>query len=315
MMRRQLIVTLLAGLASGPTASASGPGSGYVAEILEWRQEREARLKADGGWLTVAGLFWLEEGENPFGTGADNAIVLPEGTAPARAGVFTFHDGRTTVTVAEGVAATVGGRRVTTEALRPDSEGEPDVLVLGDLSMHVIERGGRHGIRLKDRNSRFRREFSGLRWYPVDESYRVTARFVPYDPPRTIRVPTVLGTTEEMTSPGYAVFTIGDRELRLDPVLPDPEAETLFIIFSDLTTGEQTYPAGRFLYAGPPEEGRLVLDFNKAYNPPCAFTPYATCPLPPEQNRLPVRVEAGELDYGRHRAGRGARPASAPPGP
>jgi len=159
----------------------------------------------------------------------------------------------------------------------------------------VIERGGRYGIRLKDRESALLKEFGGLRWFPVREDYRVEARFVPHASPMKIAVPNILGQVEELPSPGYAAFTIGGREVRLDPVLEEPGATELFFIFRDQTTGKQTYPAGRFLYAPMPKDGRVTLDFNKAYSPPCAFTPYATCPLPPKQNRLSVRIEAGEL--------------------
>jgi len=169
---------------------------------------------------------------------------------------------------------------------------------VGDLSMYVIERGGRYAIRLKDKNSKSRREFTGLKWYPIQKSYRVTATFVEYDPPKQVQVPNILGETENLPSPGYASFTLNGKKVRLDPVLEEPDAKELFFIFRDLTSGERTYPSGRFMYAEMPKEGKIVLDFNKAYNPPCAFTPYATCPLPPKQNKLPVRIEAGELNYG-----------------
>jgi uncharacterized protein (DUF1684 family) len=144
------------------------------------------------------------------------------------------------------------------------------------------------------------KEFTGLRWFPVQEDYRVEGRFVPYTSAKTIAVPNILGQVEEMPSPGYVAFTIGGREVRLDPVLEEPGASELFFIFRDQTTGKETYPAGRFLYAAMPKDGRVTLDFNKAYSPPCAFTPFATCPLPPKQNRLPVRIEAGEMHSGHH---------------
>jgi uncharacterized protein (DUF1684 family) len=160
--------------------------------------------------------------------------------------------------------------------------------------MYVIERGGRFALRVKDPESARRRSFRGLDWFPVRESYRVTARFVPYEPPKAIPIANVLGTVEPMPSPGYVVFSLNGREFHLDPVLEDPAAKELFFIFRDETAGKQTYPAGRFLYADLPKDGRVVLDFNKAYSPPCAFTSFATCPLPPRQNRLDVRIEAGE---------------------
>ena len=168
------------------------------------------------------------------------------------------------------------------------------MLVLGPVSLQVIERGGRFGIRMKDNQSAQRRAFAGLTWYPVSEAHRVVARFVPHSEKKTIAIANVLGQEDQMASPGYAVFKIGDKEVRLDPVLEEPDAKELFFIFKDQTAGRDTYPAGRFLYTDLPKDGTVVLDFNKAYSPPCAFTAYATCPLPAPQNRLAVRIEAGE---------------------
>jgi uncharacterized protein (DUF1684 family) len=289
---------LIAILAAAGVSAAEPPRSPYAEEILKWREQREARLKADGGWLTVAGLFWLKEGANSFGADPECDIALPQGPAPVRAGVIEFREGKTVVKMAPGTDATVDGKPITQLELKADDPGPPDVVTMGPLTMHVIKRGERYAIRLKDMNSRFRREFTGLRWYPVNERYRITARFEPYDPPRMVRVPTVLGTTEEMPCPGAAVFTLEGKEVRVEPVLEQPADKELFLIFKDATAGKETYPSGRFLYAPMPQDGKIVLDFNKAYNPPCAFTPYATCPLPPEQNRLEVSIEAGELSYG-----------------
>ena len=279
-------------------AAENSPTS-YVAEIEAWRTQREARLKADGGWLTVTGLLWLKEGVNTFGSAKDNDLVLPA-SAPSRAGVFEFHDGRATARLEAGVAATVDGRVVTAVEMHPDTSGSSETLVLGPLTMNVIRRSDRYGIRLKDNESASRREFKRLEWFPISEAYRLVARFVPYDPPKMVPVPNVLGQVNEMPSPGYVVFTLGGRELRLDPVLEEPDADELFIIFRDETTGRETYGAGRFLYTEKPKDGHVLLDLNKAYSPPCAFTAYATCPLPPKQNRLPVRVEAGEKALLRH---------------
>jgi uncharacterized protein (DUF1684 family) len=257
--------------------------AGYESEISTWRAQRESSLKSDSGWLTVAGLFWLKEGGNSFGKAATNDIVLPDG--PAQAGTFELHAGKVSV-VLTGQAA---------RPLQFDSETDANVVRIKDLTMFPIKRGDRYGIRLKDKNSSFRREFTGLHWYPVKESARVTARFVAT--PEKLTIPNILGQKEEETCPGYAVFQWQGRELRLYPTEEDGR---LFYVFRDLTTGHETYPAGRFLYSDMPLDGHVVLDFNRAYNPPCAFTPYATCPLPPPQNRLPVRIEAGELKYGSH---------------
>jgi len=215
--------------------------------------------------------------------------------------VFDFKAGKTTARLNDEANATVDGKPVTTLEMRADtSVAEPEVLTLGHLKMHVIERGGRYGVRLKDNDSERRKSFAGLHWFPISESYRVTARFVPVNPPRKISVPNILGQVSELPSPGYAVFTLNGQELRLDPVLEEPDAEELFFIFRDATSGKETYGAGRFLYAEKPHDGTIVLDFNKAYSPPCAFTSFATCPLPPKQNRLSIRVEAGEMSEAKH---------------
>ncbi len=302
MVRRGTVAVALALAAFG--SGATGADEAYRADIQAWRERREASLKADGGWLSVAGLFWLKEGPNRFGTDPKGDIVLPAGSAPARAGVFDFAGGRTTVTFEKDVQATLGGRPVTHADLRSDGSGSPDVVTLGRLTMYVIQRGARYGIRLKDRESPLRKEFTGLRWYELKEDYRVSARYVTYPEPKLVKVPNILGESEPMPSPGYAVFEREGKEVRLEGVFEEKDARRLFFIIRDQTSGKETYPAGRFLYADLPKDGRIVLDFNKAYNPPCAFTPYATCPLPPPQNWVPVRIEAGELDYGHHEAGR-----------
>jgi uncharacterized protein (DUF1684 family) len=204
------------------------------------------------------------------------------------------------VALLPGADGRLAGRPVSgAVAMQSDTSGAPDVLEMGTLSLNVIERGKRYGIRLKDKNSAVRRGFLGLRWFDVQESYRVEARWVSHRQPKPVRVPNVLGQTEALPSPGYAEFVLGGKAVRLDGVLEDPHAEQLFFILRDQTSGKETYGAGRFLYAELPKAGRVMLDFNKAYNPPCAFTPYATCPLPPPQNWMPVRVEAGEMAYGK----------------
>lgn len=272
------------------------PETPYVAETRQWRNDAETRLKAENGWLTVAGLYWLKEGANRAGTGDASEIMLPKGSAPATVGVFEFSQGRTVFRAAPGVTVTHHGKPVTTTvAMRSDADGaEPDQLVIRDLTMFVIKRGDRFAVRLRDKNSRMRREFTHRTWFPVNEEFRVVARWIPYNPPKTLSVPNILGQTEQQPCPGVAVFQLHGVEYRLEPVLEDGR---LFFIFKDRTAGKRTYPAGRFLYSDVGAGGTVVLDFNRAYNPPCAFTPYATCPLPPKQNQLPVEIEAGELTY------------------
>jgi uncharacterized protein (DUF1684 family) len=279
----------LAGADAAPGAQAS-----YRAQIEAWRAERETRLKSEGGWLSLAGLFWLEEGGNTFGTGAGNKIVLPPGSAPERAGVIELRGREASVRLEPGVTAAVAGRAAASGPLRSDASGSPDVLSLGRLTLHVIERSGRVGIRVKDPESPVRRSFKGLQWFPIEESWRVEARFVPHDTPRTLELADVTGSVQKLTAPGYVVFRRGGQELRLEPVLEEVDAKELFFIFRDATSGRETYGAGRYLYTELPRDGKVLIDFNKAYSPPCAFTRFATCPLPPRQNRLPVRVDAGE---------------------
>jgi uncharacterized protein (DUF1684 family) len=268
----------------------------YRANIEQWHAQHENELKADGGWLTVSGLFWLKDGVNRVGSNQANEIVLPRG--PAELGSFELHQGKTIFRAAPGMAVKLNGQPAGAVApLKSDAEGKPDKIQYDAFTMFVIHRGERDAIRLKDTESESRKAFTGLHWFPVRENYRVVAKFVPYQPPKMMTIPNILGETEQDPSPGYVVFTLNGQSLRLDPVQEDDQ---LFFIFHDLTSGKETYPAGRFLYTDLPKNGEVVMDFNQAENPPCAFTAYATCPLPPKQNRLAVRVEAGELNYGHH---------------
>jgi uncharacterized protein (DUF1684 family) len=277
-----------------PYAIASGRDS-YRGKIAKFRTEHEAELKTEDGWLSVAGLFWLKEGENRFGADPSNEIVLPEGSAPPRAGVFEFREGKTTLRVASGAQVTLNGKPITTLEMKTDENQKPDIVRVGSLSLNVIKRGERYGIRVKDLNSKQRREFKGLRWFPVRPSYRITARFVPYGEPKQIEIPNILGDVNKTPSPGYVAFNLNGKQYRLDPILDDKNK--LFFIFGDLTNGKSTYGGGRFLYTALPRLGKVTLDFNRAENPPCAFTQFATCPLPPKQNRLKLAIEAGELNY------------------
>lgn len=290
-----LCVVLLSGMALAQPVS---PGPGYPAEIEQWRHTREAGLRSDDGWLSLAGLFWLKDGENTVGTNPSNDIVLLKGSAPEHLGAFELRRGSVFFRPAPGASVTVNGSGPARNApLKADTSDSPDVVRSNDLSMYVIERGGRYGIRLKDKNSVARRTFTGLRYFPISPEYRVTGKFVGYRPPKILMIPNILGQVEQDASPGYVRFKLRGQDLRLDAIIED---DSLFFIFKDLTSGNQTYPPGRFLNTDMPKDGKVVLDFNKAYNPPCVFTPYATCPLPPEQNKLPVAIEAGELRYGGH---------------
>jgi hypothetical protein len=278
------------------TAATTDPA--YRAEIEKWRQQREARLTSDNGWLTVAGLFWLKEGDNRFGSSPLNDIVLPEASVAVEAGNFILSNGKVTVHLNSAAASVLlDGKPVHGDAaMLPDSDDKgPSVVTIGDLTLLVHASGARLGIRLKDKNSPLRTEFAGLHWFPVDESYRVTAQYLPYVAPKEVEIPNILGDVDKMSSPGEVSFTLRGQQLRMQAI--EEDKDTLWFIFRDLTSGKETYGAARFLYSERPVNGKVVLDFNKAYNPPCAFNPYTTCPLPPPENRLPVRVEAGEMKY------------------
>jgi len=267
----------------------------HVQEILAWRQKRLERLQSDTGYLTLAGLFWLREGENTFGSDPSNDFVFPAHSAPPRAGVFVHRDGLTSVRALPGTPLTHAGKPV--EELQLPYADDPTVVRLGDLSFFVIRRGDRYAIRMRDLQSEIRKSFGSIDYFPVDPAYRVTARFEPYEPAKQIPIVNIVGTVDTLPSPGAFVFNLRGRECRLDPVLEAPTDTLLFVIFRDATTGEETYESGRFLYTDFPANGEVVVDFNKAYNPPCAFSPYTTCPLPPVQNDLAVAVRAGEKKY------------------
>jgi len=226
--------------------------------------------------------------------------VLPPGRAAAEVGVFT-REGRTVrFEGAAGVAATIDGRPVRSAELRSDRENQPTLLRIGELSFVVIERGERIGLRVRDPQAPTRVHFAGLEYLPYDPAWRIEGRFEPYSPARTLRVPDIIGDTQSFPSPGAIVFSHGGKESRLD-VAEEPGEEDYFVMFHDLTAGESTYGSGRFLYVAKPDsQGRVVIDFNRAYTPPCGFTAFATCPLPPPQNWLPFAVHAGELKPAGH---------------
>ncbi|HEX4953883.1 MAG TPA: DUF1684 domain-containing protein [Thermoanaerobaculia bacterium] len=272
----------------------------HRAEVESWRTERELALRKPDGWLTLAGLYWLEEGESSFGSDPGNQVVFPA-NAPPRLGVFTRAGETVTVRAEPGSGLAQGGKEVTTLELVPEGRKDSTKLAVGSLSFFVIHRGDKVGIRLKDRDSPVLAHFAGIDSFPVSLDWRIEARFEPYDPPRTLQIPTILGTTEQDTCPGAIVFERDGKTHRLEPS-GDPGSE-LFLVFGDSTNGKETYGGGRFLAIdAPTRDGRVVVDFNKAYNPPCVFTPYATCPLPARSNRLSIRVEAGEKMWGEQHA-------------
>ena len=277
-------------------ATSDGERAAYREEIERWRRERLDRLRSPDGWLSVVGLFWLEPGENSVGTDPSNRIVVPGGRATDRLGTIALSEDRALFTAAPGSDVRHAGAPVETVELRSDAGGPPTVLTRGRVSFYLIRRSGRLAVRVKDTGSAARRGFRGIESFPIEPGWRVEARFEPYDPPRELPIANVLGGVDGERCPGAIVFERAGATHSLDAIVETAEPD-LFVIFGDETNGVETYGAGRFLYAPRAAGGRTVLDFNKAYNPPCVFTPYATCPLPPSQNRLPLRVEAGEKKY------------------
>jgi uncharacterized protein (DUF1684 family) len=272
----------------------------YRTDIEKFRQSREAKLTSDTGWLTIAGLSFLTKPETTVGSDAANDVVLPAG-APARVGTFVLaKNGKVSVSLEPGVSVKLlDGKQFSGGPIKSDGEGSPDRLVLGDVQVWVHQSGDRPAIRVRDRNNHLRKAFTGMKWYPVNAAYRVDGTFLPYDKPKHLKIPNMLGDIDDMESPGHVKFTLNGKEHNMAVITEDED--NFWFIFRDLTSGDETYPAARFLYTPRPDaNGKVTLDFNRAENPPCAFNPYATCPLPPQENRLKVRVEAGEKIYERH---------------
>jgi uncharacterized protein (DUF1684 family) len=272
----------------------------YVTEIQEWHKRRIDRLTSKTGWLSLSGLYWLKEGKNIFGGALGNDIKFPNDKTPDLIGSFYLENGNVRAEINADVDVLHKSLPTKSIQMKPDTSGDPTILVLDSLSWYVIKRKERFGIRLRDSENENINNFSGIEIYPIDTTWRVQAKLEHYDPPKIIDVPNIMGTINKENSPGALVFVIDNKEYRLDAV-GQPGSKSLFIIFADQTNGYETYGAGRFLYAEMPgEDGLTTLDFNKAYNPPCAFTRFATCPLPPGQNILPIKVTAGEKIYTLH---------------
>jgi len=274
--------------------------SPYQAEIETFRQQREAKLTSDTGWLTIAGLSFLTKPETTFGSDAANDVVLPAG-APAKAGAFVLaKNGKISLKPEPGVTyMLLDGKPFAGGPIKSDGEGPPERLVFGDVQVWIHQSGDRPAVRIRNRNNPLRKDFTGMKWYPVNEAYRIEGTFVPFDKPKEVQIPNMLGDIDRMESPGHVKFTLNGKEHNMAVITED--AENFWFIFRDLTSADETYPAARFLYTPRADaNGKVTLDFNRAENPPCAFNAYATCPLPPQENRLQVRVEAGEKIYQRH---------------
>lgn len=294
----------VAACARAETSNQNGQaGQTDKAGLESWKKTRDERLRRPDGWLTLVGLAWLEPGENAVGTAPGARVRLPEGAAPAALGTIRVENGRATFTAAPGVAVTVDGKPPAATApaagvaLIDDADpAGPTIVAHGPLSFFVIARNGRLAVRVKDSTAATLAAFRGLEYFPADERWRVEGRFEPAPAGATWDVPNALGYVEKIDQPGWVEFELDGRRHRLI-ALDDTDDGRLFLVFGDRTNGRDTYGGGRFLYTEPPREGRVTIDFNRAYNPPCVFTPYATCPLPPPGNKLPLAIEAGEKKY------------------
>ena len=284
-----LAVTMLGKSASTPTS--------YAQSIHEWQRHRDAGLRDPNGWLTLVGLFWLEPGGNTIGSAASNDFVLPKGSVPAKLGRLNLNRDKVLFTDLAGPGVTVNHKPVSSPVPLGYDEEKPDVVRFGTVSFFVIKRGDKFGVRAKDSATPALKNFKGVRFFPVDPQFRFEAKFIP--DPKKVKFLNILGQTEEDESPGYVEFTYQGQKYTLRPTTED---NTLFIVFRDPTSKTSTYQPGRFVNTPMPVDGNVDLDFNKAYNPPCIFTPYATCPLPPKENILPFPIEAGELRYGKGHA-------------
>lgn len=292
------------GIFASADDKAADDQTAWQRDLLTWRAQRAAGLQAPEGWLSLIALGWLKEGDNSFGSAEDSRVQI-SGKIPAHLGVVRLEKGALRLLpAAEGFPKEllVDGQPAREQALFADDADKPSKLTIGTVTIIVIHRDDRYALRVKDLQAATRTTFHGLRWYEPIANYRVHARWIPYNPPKVLDIPTVLGTTTHMPAPGVAEFTVDGKVLRLEPVLEDPKATDLFFIMRDATSKTTTYGAGRFLYTEFPDHGlsqpgEIWLDFNRLFNPPCAFTAYATCPLPPPQNRLTVPIPAGEQRY------------------
>lgn len=279
----------------------AGPGltaadlAAHEQEVLEWRRDRTAALLRPDGWLSLVGLYWLQEGENFVGASENAAVRLLPDRAPENAGVIIVRAKRVSFRAAPGAGIRSGGEPVEELDLETDAAGPPTELSVGSLTFYVIERMGRLGVRVRDAESEALASFAGLDYFPIDPAWAFDARFEPYDPPKELAYVDSAGVETVDEAVGALAFDAGGAKHRIDV---RREGDRLFVVFGDATNGTETYGGGRFIYTALPDaRGIVKLDFNKAYNPPCIFTPYATCPRPTRENRLPIPVRAGEKAY------------------
>lgn len=305
MMMRELMIALvvLAGLGAcskteetpAGNAAADAARQAYQQEIFDWRAERVQRLQKPDGWLSLVGMHWIDVGSTRVGTGPTNGTRLTIG--PEKLGLITVTKDRKVSFMPEsGVAVTIDGATTTGRAsLVPDSVDKPTVVGFnqGDASFIVIERGGRFALRVRNANAVTLVGFTGIDYFDIDPGFRFNAKFTAHEPGKKIEIVNILSMIEPMDNPGTVTFEKDGKSYTLEAV--DEGDHRLFLIYADRTSGHESYPAARFLYAEyPGADGNTIVDFNKGYNPPCAFTAFSTCPMPPPSNRLDLRIAAGE---------------------
>ena len=295
-MRRStaLLTALTLTACTAPAPPTPEELSAHARGVSEFFEKHEKGLRSPSGFLALAGLAWLKEGANPVGSAAANFIRLPE-SAPANLGTLLLESGKIRFEAAPGTKVLIGDKETTQAELKPEG-GAAATVKTGSVSFYVIERTGKIGVRIKDTENPALKNFKGVDRFPIDWSWRIPAAFHPYTPPRKVAVPNVLGTDFIMDSPGEVVFEKNGQQYRLETI-GGPDDDSLWVIFADATNGKETYGAGRFLSVERGPRDHAVVDFNLAYNPPCAFTPYATCPIPRERNKIKLRVTAGEKNY------------------
>jgi uncharacterized protein (DUF1684 family) len=306
-MRKLIPLVLAAAILLGSICTAyATEDSSWRAEILQWRKDHAADLLRPDGWLSLSGLVWLQEGDNTVGSAADGRIRVPAGNPPQIAILRLSGQSVTLLAPVGGFPAgfQLAGSSAKEGPLRvdPDKDKYNPHLTIGTLNMYIIRRADRFALRIKDSHSAALLNFHGLNWYPPNPAYRVTGKWIPYNPQKTVMLATLVGTSYSQPVPGAVAFVLQGKSYRLEPVLEDPDVPKLFFILRDKTSATTTYGACRFLYTGLPSNGldkpgELVMDFNRLENPPCAYTPYATCPLPPAGNRLPISLPVGEKRY------------------
>jgi uncharacterized protein (DUF1684 family) len=281
----------------------------YREEIERWREKREADLKADDGWLSVSGLYWICPGQTRIGSDPANDILLPART-PGSVGAIELAEGKASFRPSASVTITRNSIPFHGGPIESDADEHPDTLAIGDVKLILLKRGDRFAVRVKDNQSPCRAEFAGLSWYPVREEWRIQAQFIAFPSATKLKMETIIGETEATESPGYATFERGGKFYRLQAARE--KDGSLWFVFRDRTSGRTTHGGARQLHAAPPRGGLIELDFNKAVNLPCAYTPYATCPLAPRENRLDLAIEAGERKYEPARRDRSARESGRP---